>query len=620
MPLARNISYATGALALTLLIVSGFLLAFIRDKQRVVTITTPSPNPATSKVVPPAVPLTEMKKTGEFSQENFIVLVSPVASVGDTSVTVTGADTTPVFPPGVVPFESTRGMPLQSPSEGYGYCAMIPSGQQFFTSIQNGLAIFGQYFSSEIDMETKFRPITNVYGAQDGFRNTIVFNCPQDDGSMSLPTVNADASAVGTVGHFSIATSRDGSRFYIAYRQPFMGSAATSQLFPFLQLIGRVAVYTRPLDNTTPGSTSASGQLWDYSCALSVQNPFGSQVGGFDNLCDPITRLQLSSDDFGSIIRTSKNLQNDRRVLAVRANYGYVKENGAMIAIYEENENNMQNTTGVIQLWDFYKPGFDPNNPATTGWTLDEKLVFGKNFDMGDNTLLAAVRIPAEGCFGAMPTPVNVVAYFKRNETTKQWDFKHFIDSPDKTEDFGVSISVCPDGAMALIGAPKFPTGFGGTNTPGIGGSVYVYVRSPDGETWSMNQKFLDPFASTHQSGAFGYWLSVDPQFLMVGISANQNNVLGQQPPVVGSNPPLPKPSVVFASINQEVGMLFGSPNMQEVVQPTIGTAGATAFVDPTFGANMALAFEDGDGQNQLRVCANSPLNQLVDVYVTSGT
>lgn len=603
--LARNLSYALGGLALVMLVASAILLAVVRDRSTVVTTVIPSTSgPPVSRIPLPPVQVGIFNGNDSFTVEDFIVAVSPVASVGDVSLTVSGNDSTPVFGPGLLPFGDTTSRPLQSPSEGFGYLAMLPDASQFFTSMENGLSIYGQYNYTTIDSDSKFRPDTDAYASN---LNIIFFDCVETG---KKNPVNTDASAVGCVGHYSIATSTDGIRLYVAYRQPFMGSSPTSGLFPFLQLIGRVAVFTRPIDVSQPGDPTSNSVQWTYACELSLQNPFGSQVGSFDGLCDPVTRMPLLSDDFGSVIKTSKNLTNRRRITAVRANYGFQKANGAVIAVYEETNSEMQVTSGILQLWDYYKPGFDPNKPGS-GWSLDEKLSFGRSFDVGNDALLASVRVPSERCDGSTGPAVNRVAYFKRNETTRQWNFKHFIETPDKTEDFGVSIVLGPDGDMAIIGAPKFPTGFGEGHTPGIGGSVYVYARSGDGETWRKTQKYTDPLADKHTGGAFGYWVSVDRQFLVVAISANQNNTLGVTPRRFNDIDKPARPSLVFANINQISNMIVSSPTVPEEPQPALLDS---YYADPTYGANLAMSFEDSNAGGDFRIAFNTPLNQYVVV------
>lgn len=204
--------------------------------------------------------------------------------------------------------------PLISPPEGFGWCAITPDGSQWFTSFENGYSLVGQY----IYTNDNFQANSSAY--KNG-GNEILSTCANtsDPTASQQSAVNTNASAVGSVGYASIAISADGERLYVAYRQATMGSQG--QLYPFLQLSGAVGVFTRPANATNANAFPTSTE-WTYSCDLSVVNPYGAQVGGFDTLCDPITHSTLAGDDFGSIIRTTTNLLNGNRVFAVRANYG----------------------------------------------------------------------------------------------------------------------------------------------------------------------------------------------------------------------------------------------------------------------------------------------------------
>ncbi len=591
---ARMASLVVGILAIVTLITSAFLLAFVRDRKTVTTVTNPSAVPNTSIPIFPPVTLRDMTVTTTFNASEVTDVVKPVASVGDVVPSLSFQDTTPVFPPGLVPFPSTILKPLQEPSEGFGYVAMLPNAQQFSTGIANGYSAVAQFnYDKDWSLDTAALE-QNTNG------NRIYFSCPTTG---TFP-INTDASAVGTVGHFSIAYSNDGLRQYVAYRQPFMGSSATSQIYPFLQLIGRVAVFTRPIDNIV--TRASSSETWTYDCTLSFEGPFGAQVGGLDGLCDPITHLPLTSDDFGSIIRTSVNLTNGNRMTAARANFGYIHTDGALIAVYEEGSDGRQAVGGIVQLYDHLTGG---------PWTMDEKLAFGKNFDIGDDALLAAVRVPTERCFGATGPAINQVAYFERNPTTLLWDFKQMIPAPAAGEDFGVSIRIKEDGNMALIGAPTFPSGRGEDAKAGIGGKVYVYTRDPTESKWSLKQTFENPLASTYNQGAFGYWISTDNEWLVACISMNQDNSLDKVPPIIPASPtPFAQPHVLFVSIDQENQTLISDEKAPTVPQPRV----PGNYIDPTFGANAAMNFADGRPSAEFRAVVNSPVNQTVQVTVTN--
>lgn len=592
-------SYVIGSLALVSTIAAVLMLVFIRDDSIVIVST--SPSTSAPYVPPPLQPEPTLAKTTAPTQTltftDFTSKLNPVTSVGENVPNV--SISTPEFAPGAVPFSDTLALPLQAPPQGYGHCAILPNAQQFFSSLSNGYAAFGQYNYATTQSEKKFIADTNSYKQRE---NIILFNCPTTG---KQPDINVDASAVGSVGFGSIAVSDDGLRLYVAYKQPYMGSSITSQLFPFQQLIGRVGVYTRPVTNSTGQSDSST---WSYSCDLSLRNPFGSQAGGLVNFCNPSSREILTGDDFGSLIRTSIDQVTGDRLTAVRANFGYVQSNGACISVFTEQSTGSQTVSGVLQLWDFY-----PKD------TVQENIVFGQDFDLGNDALVAAIRVPANGCADVAYTPVNKLAYFLYNYTLSTWEFKQTIDTPDTKEDFGVSVRVSPDGNMMLVGAPTFPAGYGYIGStpyaPGQGGSMYVYKRATDKTKWTLHQTVKDPFALTHSAGAFGYSVSTDPAFLVAAVSANQNNTLGVKPPLVSTvNANTELPVVLLFPIDQkEVTVQVNPVKVVAITQPA--PTPTQNYVDPLFGSNVAMAFPDALGTNSLRVCANSPMNQLVDIY-----
>lgn len=586
---ARDISYAALAAALALLIAATFLLIFVRDESTVTTTITPTPTTVTPKNPLPPVKLQSFStSTQTFGPGDVTALTSPIASVG-VSTSTSPPDSTPVFAPGVVPFDQTITQPLQSPAEGFGWTVFLPDASQWFTSFQNGYALFVQYFFSSKN-NGEFLIDKDAYAKTNPLQNRVLYNCPSQQETKDQPEVNNNASAVGSVGFHSMAASLDGLRLYVAYRQPLVGSSSTGELFPFLQLASRVAVFTRPITSPAGQPPSSNSDQWTYDCNLSLRNPFGSQVGGLTSPTDPITKLSMTSDDFGSRIKVSVERLSGNRTVAVRANYGRLQEDGAIITVYEEKTSDQTQsvsvvTQGIIQL-----------SMAAGTFSLEEKYSFGNDFAIGDDVVVASVRVPS----GSPPTAAGAkLVYYRYDRKSRQWEYKQTIDTPDAKEEFGSSIAMCPDGRFFLVGSPSFPVS--GPN-PGIGGSVYVYKRSADGNSFSLNQTFKNPFDSTHNAGAFGYFVTADPQFLVAAISSNQNNVLDLAPlPRVSGNP---SPFLVFVSIDQEEEKLLET-NAQSLEQP------GGSLVDPTFGANVGMSFVDG-GQSTLRVAINSPVNQLV--------
>jgi hypothetical protein len=295
----------------------------------------------------------------------------------------------------------------------------------------------------------------------------------------------------------------------------------------------------------------------------------------------------MTGDDFGSTIKTSRNLSNGNRMVAVRANYGYIQSNGALITIQEELSTQVMVVSANVQA-------------STVGQSLslNERLAFGQDFDIGNDTLIAAIRVTG--------LPYRL-AYFHRDATTLDWSFKCMLTAPLTTEDFGVSIIVSPQGDMLIVGAPTLPNG----TTKGNGGHIYVYHRSDDKTHWTLEQTVSDPKASVN-TGAYGYFLSVDPQFLVLSTSANQTNVLNVLPPTRAVATAANYSQVQFLAIDQ-INKVVDTSSVQQV--PQQGTD--TDYNDPLFGCNLSMAF-DSNIIGTLNILLNSPMNQSV-YYVSMG-
>lgn len=598
-------SYVVGALALAMLIVSVFLLVFIRNRSSntihtSVTVT-PSPGPI---VIPKMVQLQPFSSSNSvFTASDLSKLVSVSTGIITPSVScnivINGScvQPTPVYEPGDVPFNTTMATPIQNPAQGYGWCAITPDADQWFTSSQNGLAVFGQYIvDSSVTTGTAFKFYQDPYS---GGGNQMLFTCTT---ASSGANANVDASAVGSVGFRSMAMSPDGVRLYVAYRQPFMGqpNGPNESIFPFLQLIGRVGVFTRPADATTSiQNPSASSNSWTYSCDLALSNPFGSQISGLSTVCDPTTLLIRQSDDYGTIIRTSYNYTSGQRMIAIRSNFGYLMASGAIVSVYEELSSGSHQLVGTLQLQSSYVPLI---NAATLG---AQKRSFGSSFAIFNDVCICAVRVRTGGCCTATEL-VNQLIVFVRNMTTLIWEFKQLVTTPDATKDFGAGVET--NGTLLIVSAPTFGTFSTATprtaGTTGIGGAVYLYHRS--GTTFSLVQTVQDP--TTGAYGAFGSYIAVDPQFLVVAITYNQDN--SPDKPAVAFTSSSKTSGVLFLAIDL-INSAFGPVDKAQTIQQSYG---GTDLYDQTFGANMALAFKNHK-QSTLVALVNSPTNQRVTVY-----
>jgi len=598
-------SYVIGALALAMLIVSVFLLVFVRQRSSNTihpsTSVTPTPGPA---VIPKMVGLQPFATSNSiFSAADMSKLVSVSTGIITPSVScntvVNGSciQPSPVYEPGEVPFNTTLTRPVQVPVEGFGWCAITPDADQWMTSAQNGLAVFGQYIiDSSSTTGTVFKFYSDPYSSGG---NQLLFSCASaSDGS----NANVDASAVGSVGFRSIAISPDSTRLYVAYRQPFMGQPPNnSAIFPFLQLIGRVGVFTRTPDATTSiQNPSASSTAWTYSCDLALSNPFGSQTAGLSTICDTVTLVTQQSDNYGAAIRSSYNYTNSNRMVAIRSQFGYLLASGAIVTVYEELPSGTHQLVGTLQLQTGYVPLIDAATLAA------QKKSFGSTFALFNDVCICSVRVRTGGCSNASSN-VNQLIVFVRNTTTLIWEFKQLIGTPDATKDFGSGVET--NGSLLVVSAPTFGTYNFSANprtagTTGVGGAIYLYKRS--GTTFTLTQTVPDPTVGAY--GAFGSYISVDPQFLVVAITYNQDN--SPDKPAVQITPASKTSGVLFLAIDL-INSVFGPLDKAQTVEQSYLPQD---IYDQTFGANMALSFKSHK-QSTLVALVNSPANQRVTVY-----
>lgn len=579
---ARIASYVLGALGLALACAATVLLIVVRDVTNVATTVTAGQ--VTTSVGPsPPKPLlkinnvTAANDAAPYDIAAFQGIVKPAVSTGafNPSVSVTGTNP----PPGQVPFNQTNTDPLVTAPQGFGWPVITPNADQFFVSLPNGYARVGQFqYVAGEDQYTVFR---DAYTSN---LDEVLFQCAKD--STGVPAIDIGASAVGSLGYAASAVSLDGVRLYVGYHAPFMGQSAKSSLYPFTQLAGSIAVFTRPINVNGPPNS----KVWTFDCTLQLRGPYGGQTAGVDTPTNPYTQKLLPGDQFGQVIRTTLNLVNGRRIVAARANYGEARNAGALVAIYEEDDENKHVVSGILTLTD--------NLDGSTTFTSEEKLMFGWSFDVGDDALVASVPFG-----GATPRLV----YFRRDLTTNLWTFKQFIAAPDAQELFGTSVCLNPNGDLMVVGAPQANVG----NSSGVGGHVYLYKRSADGNSWTLE----DQYTETGATRAFGMFVSKDPDLRMIAVSGNQNNGLGTLtlPTVNPAKSELP--TLVFIPIDQ-VNAKFGTNNLPTPIsQPAFQLT--QDYIDPTFGAHAAMAFLD---TSTLKVLAPIPANgktQLYDVSVS---
>jgi hypothetical protein len=587
--IARNVSFGIGGVALVLIIASIVLLITYRNKKTIVRYIAP----AMPIVVPPSQignltlkPFVNSQALDTFQFNDFDHSdtfndkkkhdLPLLVNIGENynGCSLKNKDDKSFVYPGEIIFSSTVNDQLRQYPEGYGWLSILPDGSQWFTSFANGYASFGQYIK-----------LTNKYGAyKDAYKNKtqnrILYNCKQSNKDQS--NVNIFASAVGCLGPRAIAVSEDGLRLYVGYRMPTGDNVEVQQPFPFGQMVGGVAVYTRALDLIGKVSTSKD---WTFSCSLQLINPFGSQIRNVVPAYDVFNQKTITNDEFGSIIRVSHNSTSKQRMVGVRSYHGFDPDDGAIIVIYEENITFQHNLSGIVSL------------PNTDVFKIDDKTSFGIEFDICDDVLLASIPLK------------NQVAVFNRNEEG-DWNFNNVITSPNENQEFGRSICMSTAGytsaKLALIGSP--------TKNLGVGGSVYLYEENKDDKTWKLVDTLNDPDPTLNTKGSFGYFIRTDIDSLVASISSNQYKSTLQDGKLKAIDSNINDinqlPHVTIVSINYQDKKINSDQRQRIPQQANIGQ-----YIDATFGASVALAFTD-QSTNQLNILTSSVVNQIVELRI----
>jgi hypothetical protein len=108
----------------------------------------------------------------------------------------------------------------------------------------------------------------------------------------------------------------------------------------------------------------------------------------------------------------------------------------------------------------------------------------------------------------------------------------------------------------------------------------------------------------------------VDKQFLVCAISTNQDNVYNKAPVKGNVVPLVNQPKITVVSINQATGELVASTNAPPITQ---NLQDVNTYLDPSFGANVAMAFQDQQF-SLLMLLASSPVNQTIQWYEMNVT
>lgn len=578
---SRVISGVLGALALLSVAATVTLFLLIRDHDTVISALPLTPANAASKPPPDAV---KLDPNGFASTTLGPDTLDPaVASLPypTTANTVSASPSVvPVTPPGYEDLDTSKTYPLKHPPRGVGWCALTPDASQFFSTYLDDFSYLIQYHYNGTEDKDKFKYVLLAD------ENT----SPDNNRLLIGDKANFAATAVGCIGQKSLVMSDDGQRMYVGYQFPFMQrDLKEGSPFPFFQVPGSIGVFTRPVNPYG----AAQGTLWVYDERMEMVNPFGAQVAGLRVFSDPYSGVDVTGDDFGQLIRVSFNRTNSRRMVASRANYGLKVSDGALVAIYEENDLNQYQVVGIVTC-------------ALEGQTFStqEKQSFARGMDLGDNALLASVY-----GFDSNGVKARGVLYFRRTKQN-QWQAQSLIEAPSTSAShlFGASIVMSPDGKWAVIGAPPR----GDKVSENGDGFIYLYQRNDDELGWSLKQTLQD----SSNKLAFGAYLVKDKQFLVIGVSSNQINNVAIKLDEVKQITPVPR--MVFLSMDQKNGKLSNLQVVDDVRnQPSLSqpkNPAGTDYNDPTFGAGMSIEIVDQKAPGTLRVVASSPLNQYIVV------
>jgi hypothetical protein len=598
-------SQVMGIIAAICIITSLLLLAFIRDKTEVITtvINSATITPGVNITIPPPKTIIDVSTKTIYSRSGIppsikpSILVTrtvpfdPTNSVQNTVVKTTGGDDRG---PGEISFSGTINTPLISPPQGLGWFTLLNDDTQLMSGFQNGYAVILQYIVAESSL--KLNKSTQY---------PILFSCAgpnvNDPTKTTTSIDNPTAVAVASVGYRSINSSVDALRMYVGYLHPF--SSAKSERFPFRQLVGEIAVWSRPPE--FPGQSSQSGStVWTPNCTLTLANPFGSQSMGFSVIDNPLAKmasadsnLKIINDGFGQFIQVSQNtFKKNIRMIASRINYTFDKNKGAAIVIYEETTGGTQSheISGIIQAHqEILQKGVTLTYP--------DKFIFGQYFDIGNDIMVANMLTQ------------NEIFVYRRNDTDlAQWIFQQRIVSPHTNENFGQSLCLSFDAQLLIVGSPTKSNG----TTTGIGGSVYVYKRQ-ENELWALTFTLKDPTPKPHAS--FGYWCNTNDDFSLCAISMNQNNYVLQpkklQDNSVGSQG---FPQIYLIPINRQDGKL--APETAQTINQPLLTGSSNndvqTYIDPTFGAKVDFVENFDNSKKVITMVMSSPMNELIQPVV----
>jgi hypothetical protein len=532
---ARVVTIIFGVITLLTLILSTLLILLVRDT-RVINESNTSEDAVVVDLVAYKDAVDLLDKTPEFFKD-FIQSTDVANNISPlASVFVTPSVSTNTAPPNMIDPDATLNYPLQTHPSTFGSAVLTIDGSMFMTGMENGEIGVGQFQHNEkvgIDENYDFYKI--AYEKPRVFQNRILTLVKNDGNGNQI--LNTNASNVGNVGPWSIALSDDNLRLYAAYVDP---STSDGSLFPFEQYGGKVAIWGR-LANSSTGSAVEASSNWSHLTNNSDQsgdvipdltNPFGSQVSGFsiqnfgNNEIPTLgynnfTNVIEQGDGFGKNIQTSTNLTNSARMVAISSNFGFDKNDGRCINIFEEQTDLSHTIVGILCL---------PSN--LTRFSNLDKNSFAESFTIVNDTCIASY-----GSHNEQPTS-RKLAIFKRNESTQQWNFVNTIGSPTTTEYFGTSLHLNALANLLVVGSPVSSTLQNGN---GNGGHVYMYSKDITSGVWSLQDTLEDPYPNSKAlsyGGAFGWFINVNNDFTLMSVTQNQYNAYTDMAAIISC--PLP--------------------------------------------------------------------------------
>lgn len=185
--------------------------------------------------------------------------------------------------------------------------------------------------------------------------------------------------------------------------------------------------------------------------------------------------------------------------------------NNTMIVGAAGDDQDVESFNGAAYIYEF----------SNSGWNQQTKLLasdiqgfaaFGCSVDISQDGNTVAV-----GAFGSNSASVDpeftgngAVYIFTRSGSTWTQQAKLLASDLDSSDNFGISVSLSPDGNMVVVGAPNEDTSPNSFN-----GAAYVFTRS--GSTWTQESKFIASDPGDYFNFGRSVSLSSDKSTVVVG-------------------------------------------------------------------------------------------------------